>query len=60
MLLEPNIYVTAALLGAACYVGLGQLEVGGDTALWISVSAAFGLRAMAILFKLRLPSFGSS
>ena len=58
VLLEPNIYVTAALLGAACYVGLGQFDVGRDTALWISVSAAFGLRAMAIIFKLRLPSFG--
>ena len=57
VLLEPDIYVTAALLGASCYVLLDALSVAEDLALWISVLAAFGLRAAAIVFGLRLRKF---
>ena len=57
VLLEPDIYVTAALLGALCYVVLERLQLGQDLALWLSVLAAFALRAAAILFSLRLPKY---
>jgi len=57
VLLEPDIYVTAALLGALCYVALDYLAVAEDLALWLSVFAAFALRAAAIIFSLRLPKY---
>ena len=57
VLLEPDIYVTAALLGAVCYVLLDALKLGEDIALWVSVFAAFSLRAAAMMFSLRLPKY---
>ncbi len=60
VLLEPDIYVTAALLGAACYALLDHFKVASEIALWVSVMAAFGLRALAIVLQLRLPRFNSS
>ena len=57
VLLEPDIYVTAALLGAVCYVLLDSLKLGEDIVLWVSVFAAFSLRAAAMMFSLRLPKY---
>ena len=57
VLLEPDIYVTAALLGAVCYVALDRLNFSEDISLWVSVFAAFSLRAAAMLFSLRLPKY---
>ena len=57
VLLEPDIYVTAALLGAVCYVTLELLQIEQDIALWLSVIAAFSLRAAAIRFSLQLPKY---
>ena len=57
VLLEPNIYVTAALLGAASYTLILSLPVLSSFALPLSVAAAFLLRASAIVFDLRLPKY---
>ena len=60
VLLEPNIYVTAALLGAASYCLATALGLPGSLSLTVAVSAAFALRALAIVFDLRLPKYGGS
>ncbi|MBN7797679.1 trimeric intracellular cation channel family protein [Parahaliea mediterranea] len=57
VLLGPEIYVTAALLGAASFVLLSHLPVTASLALPVSIAAAFLLRAGALLFDLRLPKY---
>ncbi|MFV0477721.1 MAG: trimeric intracellular cation channel family protein [Parahaliea sp.] len=57
ILLGPEIYVTAALLGATSFITLVQLEITAPLALPISIAAAFALRAGAIVFDLRLPKY---
>lgn len=58
VLLEPDIYVTAALLGSGCYILLDYLNVDQGLAVWVSILAAFGLRGAAIHFRLQLKKFG--
>ncbi|WP_243391592.1 trimeric intracellular cation channel family protein [Pseudohalioglobus lutimaris] len=58
VLLGPEIYVTAALLGALCYTSMQAFAVPDFIALPASIAAAFTLRACAILFDLRLPKYG--
>ncbi len=57
VLLGPEIYVTAALLGAASYAGFAALPGLAPWALPLAILAAFALRAGAILFDLRLPKY---
>ena len=57
VLLEPDLYVTAALLGAVTYVGLVSFDLDGNVAVWVAVLTAFVLRAAAIQFGLRLRKF---
>lgn len=57
LLLRREIYVTAALLGAGLFAGLHVLGVPFWPAGLAAFAAAFGLRACAILFHLRLPEF---
>lgn len=57
VLLEPDIYVTAAALGAVSYVALESQPWAREVALPLAVAAAFSLRAAAILFDLRLPKY---
>ncbi len=57
VLLEPNIYVTAALVGAVGYTVLQSYTVTQDYAMPVAVAAAFLLRALAILYDLRLPKY---
>lgn len=63
VLLEADIYVTAAAVGALSYVGLTALAglPGWDwVAAWavpVSIGAAFLLRGSAILFNLQLPKY---
>ena len=57
VLLGPEIYVTAALLGASSYTVLHGLELTAPFALPIAIVAAFSLRACAILFGWRLPKY---
>ncbi|MCR8922868.1 trimeric intracellular cation channel family protein [Dasania sp. GY-MA-18] len=56
VLLEPEIYVTAALLGGGGYFILrGVLAIDEVTAILLAVAAAFMLRAAAMIWDLRLP-----
>lgn len=58
-LMRPEIYITCALLGATMYVVLHQLGVSESLNLLFSFVAGFGLRALAIVFKLKLPTHGN-
>lgn len=60
VLLEPDIYVTAALLGAVSFVLMQSHPLSAPLALPVSIAAAFGLRASAIVFDLRLPKYAGS
>jgi len=58
VLLEPEIYVTAALLGAVSYALLADVRGLDDgVVLLLAMVSAFALRAAAILFDLRLPNY---
>ncbi len=58
VLLEPNIYVTAALIGAGGYTVLQTFTLTAEVAMPVAMLAAFGLRALAIIYDLRLPKYG--
>lgn len=58
ILLGPEIYVTACLLGAAGFAVLTALGVPPQAALPLAVAAAFTLRASALIWGLRLPKYG--
>ncbi|RZM19980.1 MAG: trimeric intracellular cation channel family protein, partial [Sphingomonas sp.] len=58
ILMRPELYVTAAALAAASYVGLVLLGVPLALAAVIAASAGFTLRAAAIRFHLALPAYG--
>jgi uncharacterized membrane protein YeiH len=58
VLLGPEIYVTAALLGAGSYVLLLHFAITAAFALPLAIGLAFLLRASAIAFDLRLPKYG--
>jgi len=60
VLLEPNIYVTAALVGAGGYIVLQAFPGTETIAMPVAMAGAFILRALAILFDLRLPKYGNS
>ncbi|GAB3275879.1 trimeric intracellular cation channel family protein [Parahaliea aestuarii] len=57
VLLGPEIYVTAALLGSASFTLLAQWPQTATVALPLSMAAAFLLRAGALLFDWRLPKY---
>ena len=59
VLLEPNIYVTAALVGAGGYTLLQALPLTASVAMPLAMASAFALRAMAIVYDLRLPKYRS-
>ena len=58
VLLGPEIYVSAALLGSASYLALQAVPATATLAMPLAVTLAFSLRASAILFDLRLPKYG--
>lgn len=57
ILLAPEIYVTACLLGAVSYLSLSTAGVPAPVALLVAVGLAFALRGAAILWGLRLPKY---
>ena len=59
VLLGPEIYVSAALLGSVSYLVLYALPATTTLAMPLAMALAFTLRAAAILFDLRLPKYGS-
>lgn len=57
ILLRPELYVTAAALAAAIFIGLVLLGVAAPWAAAIGAAAGFCLRALAILKGLALPAY---
>lgn len=60
VLLGPEIYVTAALLGASGYTLLSKVPALEPYALPVAIAMAFCMRACAIIFDLRLPKYGET
>ena len=57
ILMRPELYVTAAALASASYVGLVLLGVPIGWSAVVAASAGFSLRAAAIRFHLALPAY---
>jgi uncharacterized membrane protein YeiH len=57
ILLKPEIYVTAAALAAGLFVGMIWLGVSASIAGLFGICAGFGLRALAIMRGLAIPSY---
>ena len=57
ILMRPELYVTAAALASALYVGLFLLGLPVALAATIAVGAGFALRAAAIHYRLALPAY---
>lgn len=58
VLLEPDIYVTAALVGAGGYVLFSRFEPTQAAAMPLAMFLAFLLRGLAIIYDLRLSKYG--
>ena len=58
LILKQEIYATAALGGAALYVGLAELGVSIDIAAITAALLTFAIRGSAILFGFSLPKLG--
>ena len=58
ILMRPELYVTAAALAAASFVGLTLIGLAATPAAVIATMAGFALRAAAIRWKLALPAYG--
>jgi uncharacterized membrane protein YeiH len=57
ILMRPELYVTAAALASALYVGLVLLGLPLFAAATVAALAGFALRAAAILWRLALPAY---
>jgi uncharacterized membrane protein YeiH len=57
VILGREIYVTAALAGAACFVALHGAGVAREIALGAGFAAALSLRAAALIWDLSLPRY---
>ena len=57
LILKQDIYATAALIGAAVYIGLLSLVLGESPAAVIAALATFAIRAAAIIFNIPSPKF---
>ena len=57
ILMRPELYVTAAALSSALYVGLSFLTLPSIWAATIAATAGFALRAAAIRWKIHLPAY---
>jgi uncharacterized membrane protein YeiH len=59
LILQRDIYATAAIAGIALYLALQSLAVARGLAFVIGIVAVVALRLVAIRWKLHLPVFGS-
>src|SRR3546814_14386117 len=57
ILMRPELYVTAAALAAALYVGLRLLGLPSFEVAIIAAAAGFGLRGAALHWNLALPAY---
>lgn len=58
LVLKQEIYATAALIGAAVYVGLVALHLNEGAAAVAAALITFLVRAAAIVFRIESPKFG--
>jgi uncharacterized membrane protein YeiH len=58
LILKQDIYATAALIGAAFYVGLLAIGVSTAIAAPAAAAATFAIRTAAIVFNIPSPKFG--
>ncbi len=58
LILKQDIYATAALIGAAVYVGLLEFGTASALAAPLAAAATFAIRAAAIAFNISSPKFG--
>ncbi len=54
---KGEVYATAALAGAALYVGLLQLSIDPRLSLWLPIGLIFGIRMLAIFSGWEIPKF---
>jgi len=59
VILQREIYASAALLGAAVQVACAQLGLSQPWTPWVATFVCVGLRLMAIRFHWHLPTFAS-
>ena len=57
LILRKEIYVTAALAGAATFVGLGALGLAGPLAICAGFAVCFVIRALALHYHWSLPVY---
>jgi len=57
LILRKEIYVTAALAGAATFVAIGALGLGGPLALCAGFAVCFAIRALALHYHWSLPVY---
>jgi len=57
--LPGELYATAAWLGALLLIGLQELGVDAAWSAWVAMGTIFALRAAAIRFHIRLPTFSA-
>ena len=60
MLMHPEMYISCALFAAVVYTVLFTLDVADLFVVIAAFLAGFGLRALAIIFKLKLPQFNNA
>lgn len=60
VLLQPEIYVSAAITGSVSYLIFNSLWENPDISTILAIACAFLVRAAAIIFDLRLPKFKQS
>lgn len=60
VLLQPEIYVSAAITGSVSYLVFNSLWGNPNLSTILAISCAFLVRAAAIIFDLRLPKFKQS
>lgn len=56
-LTQSELYISCALLGATLFAVLDQVGVHTSIAIGLSYLASFGLRAIAIIFGIKLPKY---
>ncbi len=57
LVLRKEVYVTAAALAAAMYIGISALGVSTEISMMVGMAAGFSLRALGIVKGLSLPSY---
>lgn len=58
LILQQDVYATAAFAGAAGYVALTSAGADGIVALWAGAAICFAVRSAALVWKLSLPRRG--